>query len=332
MTIAAKNTALSVVEKYGKNIHLVAPATDRHTTPTALMVPFPTQIKIDANPDNGEVFKVGSRKDGNGWTDMLTLSKVSLERIAQAAGIIWDPRHTKPLTVEHNYLVYQAIGCVRMPDGSLTRISGTKEIDMEVIEEESRMLQARRLLKDTKADYEDLTEDQRKRVDRAVRAEMILFRKHRMARAETGAKNRAIRSLGLKSTYTPAELKDPYVVLRWGLNPTHDYAQAEMAALWGEQTSRLPENPLPQVEELEELGPVSLDKEEMDTLQAEPVDLTQEETDAKEAFDRLYAECAEMIEGLEEKERPGMTKALNNLKSPPELEDMKIYLKGRQQK
>ncbi len=276
-TAVAKPTAptelVASLSQYGDGgkIHLVAPATDRFTRPAPMMSPQVTRLLVDANPDAGEVFKMGGKMVGGNWTEFYTLSKTVLERLAMAAGVIWDPVHTKAILMDRDFLVYQAVGWVRMPDGSLTRIIGTKEIDLQLVEAESRLLQTRDLLKNValaptgkkwsalsrqeqgvildqakSIGYEDLSPEQRRQIDMAVRAEVIEYRKHRFARAETGAKNRAIRSLGLKSTYTAAELRLPMVVVRWGLNPQHEYAQAEMRALWDTQPA-MPSNPMPQI-------------------------------------------------------------------------------------
>lgn len=263
------STVLALIARYGEKSHLLAPCTDRFSEGTSFIIPSATQIRIDPNPERGEVFRVGAKKVGDQWVDQLTLARPALERIAQAAGLTWDARLTRPLTLTRDYIVYQAVGCVRLPDGTPMRIVGTREIDMEVIEDESRQGQARKLLGRKDGEYNDLTPEQRTEVDRAVRAEVLMFRKHRLARAETGAKLRAIRSLGLKSTYTAAELAQPYVVLRWSLNPDHEYAQAERRALWGDQIGPMPENPLPDLEihDEEEAGLGVLDAEEIEGAQ-----------------------------------------------------------------
>ena len=232
--------ALELYQRYGGQGHLLAPATDRFTTGSEVVVPHATQLIIDPNPKGGEVHIIGGK---------CALSRVALDRIAQAAGVTWEPAKCGATTLDRDYIVYQVVGYIRKPDGTLDTITGTKEIDMAVIEEESRMLQARKLLDDKTADYSDLDEGQRTLVDKKVRAEVLEFRKHRLARAETGAKNRAVRSLGLKGVYPPQELQKPFVVIRWGLNPEHPYALAERRALFDHQAPALPSNPLPEAPE-----------------------------------------------------------------------------------
>lgn len=254
-----------------RNTHLVAPGTDRHTVPSPNLLPYPTMITVNPDPDAGEVFKAGSKpaKKGQsqgqgddeegGWVDMLSLSAPTLNKFANAAGVFWLPHLCRATKVERNYICYEAVGYVVLPDGSRQILKGTREIDLLDIEAESQTLQSRKLWKDRRCqernvkygklkynekraldeeakaiDFDDLGPEDQKRVERAVQMELREFRKHKHARAETGAKKRAIASLGIKLTYTAEELKKPFLFVRWGLNPASDRGQWELKALWGE--------------------------------------------------------------------------------------------------
>lgn len=229
--------ALSLVERYGDKVHLIAPATDRFSVSSDLMVPYATQIIINPNPQAGDVHDIEGK---------LVLSAVSLSRLSTAAGIVWSERQTRPLTVTKDYICYRAVGYLRLPDGSSIPLIGTKEIDMDAIAAESRIKKCKKMYGGRA--YDSLSEEERRQVDNAVNVEMATFRKHRLARAETGAKTRAIRSLGVRSSYAAAELAKPFTVVRWGINPSHEYAQAERQALWGELSGQMPANPLPALE------------------------------------------------------------------------------------
>ncbi len=233
--------ALDLVKSYGENAYLIAPATDRFSVSTDLMVPYPTQVIINPNPQAGDVHVIDGR---------LALSASALGRLSTAAGIVWSERQTRPLTVTKDYICYRAVGYLRLPDGSTIPLIGTKEIDLDAIEAESRVNKCKKMYNGRA--YDSLTEAERVQVDHAVNIEMVVFRKHRMGRAETGAKTRAIKSLGIRSSYTAAELSKPFMVVRWGINPNHEYAQAERQALWGELRGQMPANPLPPHEDLEE--------------------------------------------------------------------------------
>lgn len=347
-------TALSVVQKYGdpRKLHMICPASDSKTqAESSLMVPRATSVLVDHDEDGGEVFKVGTRKIGNAWVPQLCLAKNALEKIAHAAGIVWDIRYTKPLEISPTYVLYQAVGWVRTPDGSIVRLVGSKEIDLTVIEDESRLLQTRKFLKKApqarqELDYDDLEPEEQRLIDRAVKAEMIQFRKNKLGRAETGAKNRAVRSLGLKSTYTADELRQPFVMVRWALDPAHEYAQAERAALWQDDAPRLPANPLPapdieaEIDALPDEAPETAIEHEDGFDEAvvrgtEAVEKALEEEGPNgepSETEKLYIACEELIEGLPDDQKQGMRLCLKNTTQVRDFEELRAYLQTNQVK
>lgn len=279
--------ALSLVERYGDKVHLIAPATDRFSVSSDLMVPYATQIIINPNPQAGDVHDIEGK---------LCLSAVSLSRLSTAAGIVWSERQTRPLTVTRDYICYRAVGYLRLPDGSSIPLIGTKEIDLDAIAAESRIKKCKKMF-GGKA-YDGLEEEQRRQVDNAVDVEMATFRKHRLARAETGAKTRAIRSLGVRSSYTAAELAKPFTVIRWGINPQHEYARAERQALWGELSGQIPANPLPALEVHDEALDEALEAEETEaeTVAEQETDL--DDQPPKTAVDQEQADRAGLTERI----------------------------------
>jgi hypothetical protein len=221
--------------------------------------PHITRVGISSNPDQGEVFKVGSIKTKAGqWEDRLALAKSSLELLGQALGIVWDVQQSKPLELSRNYVLYRAVGFYRQPDGTYQTLVGTKEIDLEVLEEDFRMSQVKKLVQDKilagwgkswgqldrqqkneltaqakEAPYASLDAIEQATVDHKVNAEMVQMRLNKVARAETGARNRAIRSLGVKSTYSPAELQEPFTLVKWQFAPDSEQVTKMSAQLWG---------------------------------------------------------------------------------------------------
>jgi len=95
------------------------------------------QVKIDPDPEAGDVFKVGAKKVGNNWQDVLSLSKTAILKLGTAAGIVWNWNETKVLSVSKDYVLYQAVGAMRKPSGEWIPLKATKEIDLEVIEAET---------------------------------------------------------------------------------------------------------------------------------------------------------------------------------------------------
>lgn len=221
--------ALEHYRSHGCN--LVVAADNLHVSSPAHRVDFQT-LYVDPEPSNGDVFFAGSSKvktdEGEKWVTKYALAKSPLERIALAAGVIWHPQETKLLGMDKDYISFQAVGLMRSPSGEPVILKGTKELYMPALEDEIRVEQADKLFGKTekgsrkkRADYDDLTPDQQTVVDRAVHREMLQKRKHRMALVETGAKLRAIRSMGLKSAYTKDQLLRPFVIARIVPDPNH---------------------------------------------------------------------------------------------------------------
>lgn len=182
------------------------------------------EVYIDSNPDKGDVYKVGSRnieKDSNKrpkWENLYSPSKPALMRLASAAGIVWDPNHTRAVSVTRDYVYYEAMGGLRKASGEAIKAKASKELDMTVIEEE--------LLEANLVKAKEITPEKRKGLNEAewakqqTKTAMIQWRKNKVTRAETGAILRVIRALlGMKSQYTEAELARPFVVPRVDFYP-----------------------------------------------------------------------------------------------------------------
>jgi hypothetical protein len=225
----------------------------------ATLQPVLTQVFISPNPDDGEVFPVGRIQLASGeWADRLALAKSSLELIAQGLGVTWDTTQTGPKQLTRDYVYYQAVGSYRNPDGSMTPLIGSKEMDMEAIEMEIELNQLKKVARDKLVEKkgksynqlsqgekaslekrargmfrEDLSDKEQRQLDQAIRAELVQLRQHKLPRAETGAKNRAIRSLGIKSTYSVEELSQPFCLVKWQLNPSRQEVEEMSLKLWG---------------------------------------------------------------------------------------------------
>lgn len=272
-----ENAITRALQPYGQNYLLIAPGADRFSEPAPFMAPYPTLVQISTDPDKGQVFKVGTKNLNGQWTDVFALSAPALRIISHAAGIIWHPRLCRAIVDERERIVYEAVGCIRLPDGSMQVVKGTREIDLRDLEEEAVILQARKWVQNQKlgalnkkwsdmkpaeqyafteeikkeADFDTLPAEAQAQVRRLVKMEMIEFKKHRHARAETGAKKRAVFDLGIPTAYTAADLARPLLFVRWGLSPTSDRSQWEMRALWGESSGPAPKSPLQSEEEME---------------------------------------------------------------------------------
>lgn len=175
-----------------KQYHLVSPAAACGRIPEGCGVALST-VAIDVAT---ETYDVGGGRRG--------LSKTALDRIAGAAGISWNPHLSRRLddASDPRYVMFHAVGSYRSFDGSELLITGTKEMD----------------LRDGSAQVEALWDRYRaakaRGNARSPEGQIREMRLHILAHAETKAKLRAIRSIGLQTAYPAAELQKPFVVAR----------------------------------------------------------------------------------------------------------------------
>lgn len=209
------------------NYHLVSPATSVGSLPEGCEVAL-CKVLIEG----AETYPVGGGKKG--------LQKSALDKIAAAAGVSWDPRQSRRLDdgSDPYYCAYLAVGTYRHFDGTVITIQGTKEMD----------------LRPGSAQVQKINE-----TSSAAAVQLRDTRAHIVAHAESKARLRAIRSLGLRSSYTDDELRKPFVVARlmWTgrtEDPTLRRIFAEMQAkamiggvqaLYGHEPSTAPIGALP---------------------------------------------------------------------------------------
>lgn len=140
-------------------------------------------------------------------------NKVGLLRIAQCAGVRWRADQCRRMDdgKEALYWSFSVAGEYLTPDGIWLPITGTSEVDLRDGSPQAKAMQERQL---------------------------AMQRQFGLALAESKAKNRAIRSLGLQSAYTVDDLiKKPFLVLRATFQPDVDdevgrrvFAQVAMGA------------------------------------------------------------------------------------------------------
>lgn len=159
------------------------------------------------------------------------LSRIGIDRITRCAGVSWDPVHCGRVDSRliMHYAEFRAIGVVMNFDGTAETLSGhgccdardssgdiggwTPELWKQEVESAQR--EKRRI--------EGINGWTDRRV-LGVRAKIL-------QRAETNAKERCIRSLGLRHKYTVDELKNPFVVLKASYLPNmEDPAIRQMVA------------------------------------------------------------------------------------------------------
>ncbi len=165
-------------------VHLITPATAVGNLPEGTEVAF-SSVFINGElaageTTNGDVYKESGK---------LALTKTSLDRLAQCAGITWIPELCARVDdrSDPRYVEYKAVGKWRLFDGT------------EHVEDRCRAVD----LRDGSDEIADMTEKQLKQQ-----------RKFILVLAESKAKNRVVRSLGIKTSYTADELARPFVVAR----------------------------------------------------------------------------------------------------------------------
>lgn len=190
----------------------------------------PEIVVIDSDPAHGEVVRIGVQFErGTENQPVFFLSKHGLEKLAQAAGIVFDPRNTRRTDDGKNprRVEFQATGAMQKPDGSWITVSHSKEIDLDAIEWETRssLISAAldEAVKITRSGKEHVlqhgTSECTKEIDRRVAKTMLFWQKNKVAVADTGAHNRVVRSLLLlKPFYSRDELAKPFVVPHVALN------------------------------------------------------------------------------------------------------------------
>jgi hypothetical protein len=200
-----------VLQRAAKEYHLVAPAPSCGTLPEGCEVAL-SSVLVDVAAETYPVAGGGGGDDEGGGGGKRGLSKSALDRLAAAAGVSWDPVQSRRLDdgSHPHYCLFKSVGHVRQFDGSTVTIVATKEMDMREGSAQCEALRTRwrnkheRWERGGRRGYEPRPPD----------AQINEMRLHLVGHAESKARNRAIRSLGVRTSYTAAELAKPFVVAR----------------------------------------------------------------------------------------------------------------------
>jgi hypothetical protein len=184
----------------------------------------PEIVLIDPDPINGEVYQVGDRNDQKGrFRDEFAITKRGLEKIGWAAGIQFHPRYTRRTDDGRNprRVEFQAAGSIQKPDGSWYSVCRSKEINLDVIEQELRLeieavAQTEGLTVESEGAHQRLlygTEECSREISLRLERQILKWRKNMVATADSGAYSRVVRSLlNIQPTYCSEELQKPFVV------------------------------------------------------------------------------------------------------------------------
>ena len=178
--------ANEILAAASEQFHLVSPASSVGSLPEGCEVAT-SFVQVDRE---NETYDVGGGKRG--------LAKVALDRIASAAGVSWDPIASCRLDdgSDPYYCLFRAVGTMRGFDGAPVTITGTKEMDLRPRSPQLDAIEAR--AKEGKSSEKQIRE----------------MRLHILGHAESKARLRAIRSIGLRTSYDDKDLKKPFLVAR----------------------------------------------------------------------------------------------------------------------
>ncbi len=170
-------------------------------------------VFIDAK---NETYKIpGSEKRGIG--------KNALDRIAAAAGVRWIPSYCGRVDdgSDMNFVEYQVSGVVLQLDMTERTISATKRIDLRAERTYAGKVPTDADMEGWGADAREIARTAAMAKDRDGNSDprdpwpqILAARQHILSLAESKAKNRAIRSLGVRTAYLPAEIDKGFAVAR----------------------------------------------------------------------------------------------------------------------
>lgn len=171
-----------------KETNLITPATSVGNLPEGCEIAI-TLIRVNTDKSAKEVYPTGS--------DQFGLAKVVLDKIAAAAGISWDVDRCGRTDNgrDPRRCAYKAVGTLTAFDGSERTIFG--EVDLDVNDGSD---QVEALFGRAKGDGGE----------KQLRDLRLFLTRH----AQTKAMLRAIRSIGIKTSYSEEELKKPFGIAR----------------------------------------------------------------------------------------------------------------------
>jgi hypothetical protein len=177
--------------------HLVTPATGCSDLPEGCSIAL-SVVYISAG---SETYDVGAGKRG--------LSKTALQRISAAAAISWDATQSGRLDngADARYCLWKAVGTYRSFDGREIQLVATKEMDLR-----DGSAQVEALFERYQAALKKWEKTKEGYAPKDPTAQIREMRLHIAAHAETKAQLRAVRSIGIRSAYTAAELQRPFIV------------------------------------------------------------------------------------------------------------------------
>jgi hypothetical protein len=164
-----------------------------------LFLPQISVIRLSPDPDAGDFYKPS---DAKGKFRMHWQAK---KKIGAEAGIDWVSGKEGIVKKDDDYVAFKAVGKRSTASGEPRELSGFGDIDMVIKEADIR---------------EGNKTAQYKKTEDKMSAEIRKERKFSMRKAESTARARVIDGfVPLKKAYTEAEIKKPFMILRYIFSP-----------------------------------------------------------------------------------------------------------------
>jgi hypothetical protein len=218
ITLAKLNTSYrdpkvvnAILAEAAYRMHLVSPATAIGALPEGFSLALCTvyiDVEKETYPQWGkdedeEESPRGRQNSPANPTERRSLKKEALDRISLAAGISWDHEHSRRMDdgKDPHFAHYRAVGYVTLFDGTRVALPpGEKIMDLregsdavEIIRKQAKFGRRR---------------------DKTGDSQIAELRQHIYSHAVTKARLRAVRSLGIRISYTRIELDEPFVIAR----------------------------------------------------------------------------------------------------------------------
>lgn len=177
------------LQEAAQQAHLVTPQTACGALPLGTSVTM-SVVWVDANTETYGIPHQNSDRRG--------LDKTALVKIANAAGLSWEPGLSGRLDdgSDPHYCHYRAVARVKNFDGTERIEMGSVEMDLREGSETAEETEARA------------------RANNKPNTELQQMRRFILRHAESKAMNRVIRRLGIRTSYMRHELDRPFVVAR----------------------------------------------------------------------------------------------------------------------
>lgn len=225
MIINTTDTLLTAIEQLKNEGNLLYPLSYCDSIASMHRVSV-RRLKIDSDTNAGEVYHPAQVPQGR-----FALTKIGLLKIDLAAGLDWMPEFCNRMDngTDQFFVKFRASAKIQDLDGSFRVVSAETTLDY----------------REGSIALEGLTKN-----------DVRMRRMSIVQRAETAAKNRVRRdAIGVKPTYTVAELAKPFIILKLVKDVPQRYEQALAAQIFGVDPASLA--PAPLVDEVDDVAPIT---------------------------------------------------------------------------